>query len=73
EESRSIITSLQEKLATAEKETATVAHERNEAQRETTELREQMASLRGELQAVTLCHQEIVAAIKQKTGPADVE
>ncbi|QXC16638.1 DNA-binding protein [Citrobacter braakii] len=64
EESRSLISSLQEKLAAA------VAHERNEAQRETTELREQMASLRGELQAVTLCHREIVAAIKQKTSPA---
>ncbi|ECC6922156.1 hypothetical protein DAE56_25765 [Salmonella enterica] len=70
EESRSTITSLQEKLTVAEKETATVAHERNEAQRETTGLREQMASLRGELQAVTLCHQEIVAAIKQKTSQA---
>ncbi|HGJ5066361.1 TPA: DNA-binding protein [Salmonella enterica subsp. enterica serovar Muenchen] len=70
EESRSLITSLQEKLTAAEKETAAVAHERNKAQRETTELREQMASLRGELQAVTLCHQEIIAAIKQKTAPA---
>lgn len=35
-----------------------------------TTIREQMASLRGELQAVTLCHQEIMAVIKQKTAPA---
>ncbi|ENY9070425.1 DNA-binding protein [Salmonella enterica] len=73
EGSRSIITSLQEKLATAEKETTAVANERDDARQEASSLREKMASLRGELQAVTLCHQEIVAAIKQKTGPADAE
>ncbi|HGI9863934.1 TPA: DNA-binding protein [Salmonella enterica subsp. enterica serovar Montevideo] len=70
EASHSLISSLQEKLAAAEKETTTVMNERDEAQREASSLREQMASLRGELQAVTLCHQEIVAAIKQKTSPA---
>ncbi|HAD5970132.1 TPA_asm: hypothetical protein G1Q02_25675 [Salmonella enterica subsp. enterica serovar Typhimurium] len=70
EVSRSLISSLQEKLAAAEKETAAVANERDKAQQESTALREQLASLRGELQAVTLCHQEIVAAIKQQTSPA---
>ncbi|EKS3673571.1 DNA-binding protein [Salmonella enterica] len=70
EESCNFISSLQEKLTTAEKETATVANERDKAQQESAALREQLASLRGELQAVTLCHQEIVAAIKQKTVPA---
>lgn len=73
EESCNFISSLQEKLATAEKETAAVANERDKAQQESAALREQLASLRGELQAVTLCHQEIVAAIKQKTGPVDAE
>ncbi|ELC8789617.1 DNA-binding protein [Salmonella enterica] len=70
EESRSLIRTLQEKLAIAAKETEAVAHERNKAQSETTELREQIASLRGELQAVTLCHQKIVDAIKQNKSPA---
>lgn len=70
EESRSIITSLKEKLTVAEADTAAVANERDEALREAFSLREQMASLRGELQAVTICHQEIIAAIKQNTTPA---
>lgn len=38
--------------------------------RESAEFREQIASLRGELQVVTFCHHEIVDAIKQKTSPA---
>ncbi|MDJ6852990.1 DNA-binding protein [Salmonella enterica] len=70
---RTHILTLEEKLAVARKETAAVANERDDARREASSLREKMASLRGELQAVTLCHQEIVAAIKQKTGPADAE
>ncbi|ECB3301950.1 hypothetical protein EWD94_23420 [Salmonella enterica subsp. enterica serovar Newport] len=66
---RTHILTLEEKLAVARKETAAVANERNEALRETAGLREQLASVRGELQAVTLCHQEIITAIKQKTIP----
>ncbi|MCB2248786.1 DNA-binding protein [Salmonella enterica subsp. diarizonae] len=66
---RTHILTLEETLSAARKETIAVATERNEALRETAELREQLASVRGELQAVTLCHQEIITAIKQKTTP----
>ncbi|EDM1357253.1 hypothetical protein CN032_08970 [Salmonella enterica subsp. enterica serovar Newport] len=67
---RQHIVSLEEKLTAAGKETRTVTAERDEARQETADLREQLASVRGELQAVTLCHQEIVSAIKQNTTPA---
>ncbi|EPD0211874.1 DNA-binding protein [Salmonella enterica] len=69
-QARAYILTLEEKLAAAGKETMTVVTERDEALRETAGLREQLASIRGELQAVTLCHQEIVSAIRQNTVPA---
>ncbi|HFX2462310.1 TPA: DNA-binding protein [Salmonella enterica subsp. enterica serovar Java] len=72
-QARTHILTLEEKLASARKETMAVATERDDALQETAGLREQLASVRGELRAVTLCHQEIVAAIKQKKDPVDVK
>ncbi|EAQ6365741.1 hypothetical protein CPC79_28445, partial [Salmonella enterica] len=65
EEFRGLIRSLHEQLTAAGKETASVGHEQDEAQREVFTAQ----GMRGELQAVTLCRQEIVTAIKQKTSP----
>ncbi|EDQ7906895.1 hypothetical protein CFL29_001994 [Salmonella enterica] len=68
-QARAHILTLEEKQEAAGKETMAVVTERDEALREIAGLREQLASVRGELQAVTLCHQEIVSAIKQNTVP----
>lgn len=54
EEFRGLIRSLHEQLTAAGKETASVGHERDEAQREVFTAQ----GMRGELQAVTLCRQE---------------
>ncbi|EDE6687327.1 hypothetical protein BXK72_25370 [Salmonella enterica subsp. enterica serovar Apeyeme] len=66
---RAHIVSLEEQLVAAGKEVTSVAGVRDEAQKEIATLREQLASVRGELQTVTHCHQEIIAAIKQETSP----
>uniref|UniRef100_UPI003A907DCA DNA-binding protein n=1 Tax=Salmonella enterica TaxID=28901 RepID=UPI003A907DCA len=66
---RAHIVSLEEQLVAAGKEVTSVAGMRDEAQKEIATLREQLASVRGELQTVTHCHQEIIAAIKQETSP----
>lgn len=67
-QARSNIVTLEEQLVAAAKNVTTMAEERDEAQKEIATLREQLASVRGELQAVTHCHQEIIAAIKQETS-----
>lgn len=69
-QARAHIVSMEKQLTAAGKENLAVTMERDEARREMTGLREQLASVRGELQAVTLCHQEIVSAIRQNTTPA---
>ncbi|EAU9426546.1 TPA_asm: hypothetical protein G0G78_19115 [Salmonella enterica] len=65
-QARSNIVTLEEQLVAAGKNVTTMAEERDEAQKEIATLREQLASVRGELQAVTHCHQEIITAIKQE-------
>ncbi|EIR3570556.1 DNA-binding protein [Salmonella enterica] len=67
-QARSNIVTLEEQLVAAGKNVTAMAEERDEAQKEIATLREQLASVRGELQAVTHCHQEIIAAIKQETS-----
>ncbi|EKL0024021.1 hypothetical protein Q1B87_003742 [Salmonella enterica] len=67
---RAHIVSLEEQLTAAGKDNLAVTMERDEARREMAGLREQLATVRGELQAVTLCNKEIIAAIKQNTAPA---
>ncbi len=69
-QARAHIVSLEEQLTAAGKDNLAVTMERDEARREMAGLREQLASVRGELQAVTRCHQEIVSAIRQNTTPA---
>ncbi|EDQ6556419.1 hypothetical protein S675_004675 [Salmonella enterica subsp. enterica] len=69
-QARAHIVSMEEQLTAAGKESLAVTMERDEGRREMAGLREQLASVRGELQAVTFCNQEIIAAIKQNTTPA---
>ncbi|EBH1519164.1 hypothetical protein C8721_000216 [Salmonella enterica subsp. enterica serovar Berta] len=68
-QARAHIVSMEEQLTAAGKESLAVTMERDEGRREMAGLREQLASVRGELQAVTLCHQEILSAIRPSPAP----
>ncbi|ELV9468989.1 DNA-binding protein [Salmonella enterica] len=68
-QARSHIVTLEEQLVAAEKNVTTMVGERDDAQKEIATLREQLASVRGELKAVTHCHQVTIAAIKQPPQP----